>query len=410
MKTIHFWLMPNSGFESKQTIEHELAVFARQYPGIEVKYEILSWTRSWQKLVQAIKEKNGPDVIQIGSTWIGTLAYLGVIQNLSFCHPHLENHIPAFREMCRCFDQYYALPWFCESRALYYRKDMLKSSGVELEELETWDLFRKACAKLHKHTSKHKSITPLAFSIQKEQVILQDLAAWLWDFGGDFLSEDGYHSTISKRDSLQGMNYFLRLISSGFINEHSLNHNSGELAENFFLHNSAAFMISSTWPLRLYLNPQSKLFSGQDHSENFGVTLLPAGPDGRYNFVGGSSLALTSFTRHPEEAWALVEFLTGRESQERYCRSINMMPTRSDVPGTLMGIETAQNVFQQAITCHGRSFSSHPLWGSLEQVLVNGFTRSLRDYCTSNCSEKAFFHNINEMNREIETILAVFGE
>ncbi len=96
--------MPNGGFESKQTIERELAFFKKQNPKIEVEYEILSWSRAWFQLMQAIKEKSGPDIIQIGTTWIGTLGYLGAVHKLDkrvrpkeqFCS-YFPQHLPFFR-------------------------------------------------------------------------------------------------------------------------------------------------------------------------------------------------------------------------------------------------------------------------------------------------------------------------
>jgi hypothetical protein len=86
-----------------------------------------------------------------------------------------------------------------------------------------------------------------------------------------------------------------------------------------------------------------------------------------------------------------------------------MLPCRQDIGISLTPDREAQEVFNNSITLYGRSFPSHPLWGSIEQIIVGGFAQSLRVFRESG-DRSAFFKNLADMSQEIEYILSVFGD
>ncbi|MHB9155348.1 MAG: extracellular solute-binding protein [Endomicrobiales bacterium] len=405
MTTITLWLMPNAGFESQRVIDQELALFHRANPGIEVNCEILSWSNAWSRLIQAVKEKAGPDVIQVGTTWIGTLGYLGAVHKLDGRRIPTETFIPTFFSMCQCFDHVWAVPWFCEGRVLFYRRDLLARAGLGPEDIADWKRFKSACARL----GRGRKTAPMGFSCQKEQAVLQDLAGWIWSNGGDFLSQDGKHASINQYEARQGIKYFLDLIAGNAIADSSLEQTAGAVVENFFRNDAYAFLLSSSWPLQVYLNRSSKNFIGKEKAGLFGVAPVPEGPAGRFNFAGGSGLSITSFSKNPDKAWKLVDYLTSKEPLARYCKNINMFPSRTDVSAALQADGESKKVFQDSINSSGRSFPSHPLWGSIEQVIVNGLVQMLRNF-RQNPHQTFFFQNLSDINQEIEYILSVFGD
>jgi trehalose/maltose transport system substrate-binding protein len=59
----------------------------------------------------------------------------------------------------------------------------------------------------------------------------------------------------------------------------------------------------------------------------FDVTLLPAGPHGRAQAMGGFQLAASRYTAHPREAAKLVRYLTSAEVQLRRAISAGYLPT-----------------------------------------------------------------------------------
>lgn len=409
-KKLKFWLMPNAGFESRKVIQQEIAHFQKLHPGIEVVCEILPWSRAWFKLLTAIKEKSGPDILQVGTSWIATLAYLGAIRRLEN-----RNIVPGqfhhtLFDQCQCFGHLWSLPWFGEGRVLYYRADFFDAARLTPADISTWDGLTAACARIKHARGAKPSVAPFAFSSQKEHGLIQDISSWVWAAGGDFLSPHDKRPWMDSPETRAGITSFIDLIAARHITRQSLAQNAGEVTESFFQGNDYAVLMASSWPLQVYLNPASKQYIGAARARRIGIAIVPGGPAGRFNFAGGSALAVSNYTHHPSEAYQLLEFLTGKESQLRYCSGINMLAARNEVSVMLSPASEIQTVFEKSIISHGRSFPAHPLWGSIEQIIVSGLAQSIRDYVKSGCDRDMLFKNMSEINSEIEYILTIFGE
>ena len=55
--------------------------------------------------------------------------------------------------------------------------------------------------------------------------------------------------------------------------------------------------------------------------KNVGVAPMPPARARRYTFVGGSNLMMLKSTKHPNEAWALMKYLSGDAVQKEYVRA-----------------------------------------------------------------------------------------
>ena len=57
---------------------------------------------------------------------------------------------------------------------------------------------------------------------------------------------------------------------------------------------------------------------------------MPAGPAGRASTLGGQSLAVSKYSKHPEEAAALIRYLTSHDEQLILWKKHAMLPTRRE--------------------------------------------------------------------------------
>jgi trehalose/maltose transport system substrate-binding protein len=60
------------------------------------------------------------------------------------------------------------------------------------------------------------------------------------------------------------------------------------------------------------------------------IALLPSGPAGRASTLGGQSLAISKYSHHPQEAAALVRYLTSHDEQLNLWKKHAMLPTRRE--------------------------------------------------------------------------------
>ncbi len=107
--------------------------------------------------------------------------------------------------------------------------------------------------------------------------------------------------------------------------------------------------------------------------ENVGVAPMPTGPGGKaYTFVGGSDLMVFKDTEHPNEAWALLKFLSEDQTQKDYSSLLGMFPARLE-PQQQVG-ESSENhkAFFQAIQS-GRTYAPIPQWGQIENAYKTRF-------------------------------------
>lgn len=409
MKTLKFWATPIGDFDTKSIIDRELSHFCRVNKGIKVELEVIPWLTAWSRIIDAFKRKVGVDALMIGTTWVKTLSYLGALRNLDGFSINKNKFIPAYIDVCTYNKSLWAVPWSCDAKLLYYRKDHLAKAGIEPSGLDTWDKFNEACAKLARLRPGGKRVSPLGFSIQKENVLAHDLADFIWPAGGDFISSDGKKPMLNDPLSRSGLKELLNLISSGYISESSLHMGFGDVAASFFCKGAYTFFISGPWINRVFLNPRVSTYIGHEAAKQIGIAIIPGSDHGRFNFCGGTTIALSSFCENQKEAGALIEFLAGAESQKRCCRNINAMPGRRDVDIALPLMGEYKDVYKEAVAKYGRHFPPHQLWGSIEQLIIHSMSDALNEYANK-LDEGAFFRNVREINGEMEKLFTLFGD
>jgi multiple sugar transport system substrate-binding protein len=59
-----------------------------------------------------------------------------------------------------------------------------------------------------------------------------------------------------------------------------------------------------------------------------GVAPLPRGSAGRASCLGGWQLAMSAYSRHKDEAWKFIEFMTGPVAQKSMAIALSTVPTR----------------------------------------------------------------------------------
>ena len=107
--------------------------------------------------------------------------------------------------------------------------------------------------------------------------------------------------------------------------------------------------------------------------DNVGVAPMPTGPDGKaYTFVGGSDLMMFKSTKHPNEAWALMKFLSEDQTQKDYANLLGMFPARLEPQQQVGDSDENHKAFFEAIQ-NGRTYAPIPQWGQIENAYKTRF-------------------------------------
>ncbi|MBN1521106.1 MAG: extracellular solute-binding protein [Candidatus Aureabacteria bacterium] len=371
---LNFWLMPNGDFDTLSAIEKEITHFEKWHTNIHIEPTIIPWSHAWDRLMNVHKQQGelvAPDVIQIGTTWVSTLNYLGVLRDISafFDEDITSDIIIPLKESSISYETggFMAMPWMADIRMLYYRIDILRLYGFSSRDLEDFDSFRNVCLVIQSKRKSPDDIMAFRLSGHSEVVLIHDLAPWIWGMGGHLLSANLKKVSFDSPQARKAIHWYFDLVNDLYGGKDSHKRYGIIPTGSFFSGNFATEIIGKS-PLYNLSNLKHSNYS-QEVAKNYGVVNLPKGPEGSFPFIGGSSLAVPKWSRYPEEAAEWIRFLVSSESQMRHGYRIGVFPSR---------ISLLQNYFKDykedyeviATTLkNGRSLPYSPLLGTLERIL-----------------------------------------
>ena len=138
VEVVHFWAM---GTEA-EVLAQLLPEFERTHPLIKVEVQQLAWTAAHEKLLTAVAGDATPDLCQLGNSWIPELVALKALEPLAARVSGsqqivADDYFPGVWQTNRVEGTLYAVPWYVDTRLLFYRRDLLKAAGFDAP-AQTW--------------------------------------------------------------------------------------------------------------------------------------------------------------------------------------------------------------------------------------------------------------------------------
>jgi multiple sugar transport system substrate-binding protein len=364
--TIDFWYMPN-GPSPDKVIRREVDRFQAIHPNITVRATKLEWPDALTRLTTAAASSNGPDVSQLGSTWVGSISSLDGLR--PFSEDELawlggrDAYLPASWTSTRLLGrtEVTAVPWFVDIRAVFYRTDVLRDLGIDpAAAFADW---RSFAATLDRIDAKGR-IPALGQPGKADWNVVHNVAPFVWGAGGDFLSADGTRATVATPAALDGVDYYQELVAK---------YNSRELLRGTYTEARRAFIDGRVAVLTDAPESVGTFRAADKLDGRWATAPMPAGPNGRFTFLGGSNLSLWKASQHPAAALEWIRFLTGEESQRRYVSGIGLWPARlSATTEAPFGSDPAYGAFTAQIP-DGRQYPAVAAWNGIEVALHKAF-------------------------------------
>jgi multiple sugar transport system substrate-binding protein len=373
---LRLWVM-NNGPDPVNDTEEIIRPFERE-TGIDVKVQLVGWEVQFDRIRNAAVSGEGPDVTQAGTTQVPFFAALDGFEDVSDRVDAIGGE-DAYAEgiwqttQVQGRDGTFAVPWFTEARAIYYRKDLLEKAGVDPETAFTdWDAFRATLQKL-KDSGAVDNKETYAFGTPGKKAfdLVHHVMPFVWDAGGAELSEDATTSTIASPEAQEGVRFVADLLPAGLYDPTALE-KDGTQVEESFKGGRLAVWIGGPWVLPTVEREDDDAWAPEARN-NVGVAPMPAGPSGdAYTFVGGSNLMMFKSSEHKDEAWQLMEFLSQDKTQTAYADLMGMFPARLN-PQEQAGQKDANyGAFYEAIQ-DGRTYAPIPQWGQVESAYLTRF-------------------------------------
>jgi multiple sugar transport system substrate-binding protein len=312
---LRFWAM---GREA-EVIAGLITEFEAENPGIKVQVQQIPWTAAHEKLLTAFAADSLPDICQLGNTWLPEFAALGTLEPLqSFVESSHEvvaaDYFPGIWDTNVIDGQLYGVPWYVDTRLLFYRKDLLAQAGIARPP-RTWAEWDLAMAALKRQggADRYATLLPLNEFEQLLSLLLQQ--------EDPLLRDGGRYGNFESPGARRALAYYANIFAQGWAPPMSETQISNVWDE--FFNGLFAFYVSGPWNIREF---RKRAPAGLEDS--WGTAPLP-GPDGPgAGIAGGTSLVLFRSSPRQAQAWKLVEFLARPDIQQRFHAEIGDLPPR----------------------------------------------------------------------------------
>ncbi|WP_265522699.1 sugar ABC transporter substrate-binding protein [Oerskovia flava] len=358
--TVEVWAMGTEG----ELLPELAAQFEADNPDVTVNVTPVPWESSTEKINTAIATGEVPDVMQVGTTLMSGFVELG---GLAPTPEEIDSaaFFPGAWDTTVVDGTSYGVPWYVETRVLYYRSDLAEEAGVEAP--ETWEDLTAFATGMQEAGAEHG----IALQTTGNDTNLAYFP-FFWQAGGEIMNEDGTEFTLGSDAQVAALEYYSSFMLDGLAPSPLV---EDEKVQDFIEGELGAF-VSGPWERANLLTT-----AGEEFADSFDVTALPAGEQPG-SFIGGSNLAVLQDAENPEAAWKFVQFAVDPAVQVEWFGISNDLPSVEaawDDPA--LADNEAVAVFGTALET-ARSTPAIPTWGEvgheldliLEQVIAGTTT------------------------------------
>jgi multiple sugar transport system substrate-binding protein len=313
---LRFWAMGREG----EVVRELLADFERDHPDIRVDVQQLPWTAAQEKLLTSFAGDVTPDLCQLGNTWVAQFAALGALAPLQDAAARSSvitqaDYFDGIWAANRIDTSLYGVPWYVDTRLLFYRRDLLARVGFDHAPRDWQEWTRVMAALKRRSPDSYGVVLPLNEFEQLLVLALQQDTPLLRD-GGRY----GNFRSPAFRRTLQ---FYLDIFRQGWAPRATNTQISNvwdEFGKGYF-----SFHIAGPWNIGEF-----KRRLPADKQDSWMTAPMP-GPNGPgASSAGGSSLVVFERSRHKEQAWQVIEYLSQPSVQLRfYAMTGNLPPRRS---------------------------------------------------------------------------------
>ncbi len=289
--------------------------FEQENPGVTVVTQAIPWDAAHEKLLTVVVGGLPPDVSQMGTTWMAEFATLKAFEPL-------DEYIGKSKEIQKekffsgSWDtgvvkgKVFGIPWYVDTRLLFYRKDLFAKAGIT-HEPKTWAELKAACKALQKDENGDGKIDRfgIALPVGDWGVFLP----FVWQNGGD-----EFHPASPKyKEALEFYASFFKenLAPSGRAADIDL---FQAFKTGFY-----SMFISGPWMVELIEKELPEL------EGKWGVAAMPKKQRGT-SFVGGCNLVIFKDSKKKELAWKFLEFMSRTDNQIEWHKMLKSLPAVKD--------------------------------------------------------------------------------
>jgi len=297
--TITVWAMGAEG----EALPEFVAEFEEANPDVTIEVTAIPWDSAHNKFQTAIAGGNTPDVAMVGSTWMADFgdAFATVPDEIS-----TDGFFPGALSTTEFDDRAAGVPWYVDTRVLYYRTDLAQQAGWTQPPTD-WDELQQLAADMQE-----KAGADFGIRLPGGNDSFQG-AMWMpWSAGAELVDGDAW--TLDTPEMAEGLAYYQSFFDKGLADADA-DVSAGATEAEF---------VSGTTPMVVegpFLRGQLELVGGEDFASKYATAVLPANEES-VSFSGGANLVVFE----NESAWKLVRWMSEAETQTAFYEQTGDLP------------------------------------------------------------------------------------
>ncbi len=297
--TITVWAMGAEGEKLPELTKE----FEAANPGAKVEVTAIPWDAAHDKFTTAITANKTPDVAMVGTTWMGEFAGMGALDPTPG-EVDKSAFFDGAQKTTEVAGTSYGVPWYVETRLVYYRTDLAEKAGITTPPTDWAGLKTMAKAMQDKAGAKW-GIGLQAGGTGSWQTVMP----FAWSAGADLTKDDGKAYNFDSPEVLKATEYYQSFFTDGISDKAAP---ATPTTEPDFASGKVPMFISGPWMMSAV-----EKAGGEGFKDKYDVMQIPADVKSS-SFVGGSNLVVFKNTQNRDSAWKLVNWLSEPETQVKW--------------------------------------------------------------------------------------------
>ncbi len=368
---VEFWAMGREG----EVVQQLVPAFEARNPGVRVRVQQIPWSAAHEKLLTAYVGDALPDVMQLGNTWLPEFVAVGAVEPLDAriaASPTVraDAYPSGVLEPNVLDGTTYAVPWYVDTRVLFYRADLLRAAGVAAPP-KTWDDWVDALTRVKARAGATAYAILLPMDEWQTPVILA------FQRGAELLRDGGRFGNFTSAPVRAALAFYLDL----FQRDLAPRAGAAQVANLYqdFARGYFAFYVTGPWNIGEFerrLPPEL--------ADAWATAPLPGwdGDTPGVSVAGGASLAIARRSPNADAAWRWIEFLSEPAQQVAFHALTGDPPSRSEAwhdPSLRDDPRLAAFAIQLA---HVRATPKVPEWERIASALTERVESAIRGRAT----------------------------
>ncbi|MEU9336702.1 sugar ABC transporter substrate-binding protein [Streptomyces sp. NPDC048290] len=341
-QTLTVWAMGTEG--------EKLVDVAKEYEKanehITVKVTPVGWDVAHQKLVAAAAAGKLPDVMQMGGSYLGEFADMGVLEPVDTKTVNEDDFFPAAWAQSEYDGEVYGVPWYVDTRVLFYRTDLVEKAGLSGPPKTMAEMTAAATA------LQDKADTEWGLYVQSRGLdTVQSFYPFLYSAGGAILDDAG-KPVVNSAEAVKALENYGSYFDKDLIRKSVP---PGYDVTKDFNTGTVPMFFGGPWMMSL-LDENYPDIKGK-----WAVAPVPA-DQASVSMAGGSSLAISADSGRKAAAKEFVAYLTDAKGQaDWYERTKDLPANRAAWESGALATDPALKVWREQMET-ARANPSLPRW------------------------------------------------